>query len=439
MPSDEETELRISSDRWVCCLEIYRDSADSAPLYGTGFLVNFRDVAKKLIIVTAGHNIFDGGKRVHSIRISFSELLVPKIDPIVATEDRQLFVSEEYKSNSSKEADDYGLIVLDGEKVGGFAFSAIIPDSVLKDRATEANIVGYRAEGEKGLAKVSGRFEQVSERQISYRINAQPGLSGGPIWTDYAGCDTAIGIHNYGREPSQAGNTEGKKKLTGARCTRLTKDVLLVMATWIEGFPLNIPIYATIQSEKRYLKVSSPSSQGSEKACEPRPVVCCLLPGQDVPKFDIIPVQAPLCKKEAKKGQDDYDWGKYIYVVRITGTESFLGHTKVNANTPSDRSHLLRCYDWTKEILDAAAGPVGWILFRNKSRGGFYLLRTPDMRMTAMKPASLNEKEVQVLAFSHTTMPPIFACDRRREIGGEEGITFKELKEKDKTPAFSLA
>lgn len=78
--------------------------------------------------------------------------------------------------------------------MGGFAFSAIIPDSVLTDRATEANIVGYREEGEKGLAKVSGRFEQVSERQISYRINAQPGLRGGPIWTDYAGCDTAIGI-----------------------------------------------------------------------------------------------------------------------------------------------------------------------------------------------------------------------------------------------------
>jgi len=215
----------------------------------------------------------------------------------------------------------------------------------------------------------------------------------------------------------------------------LTKDIILYLATKTGGFRHNTPIYSQFETEpdKRYLKVSSGSVQGihgGKNATKPSTLVWKALQGDEPPKFDIIPVQAPSCTKETPEGDDDEYWEKYIYVispvVATHHTSSYLGHMRRKKGTPDDRNHLLVSREWTQ---NSAATDAGWILFRPKNRIGFHLLRTLDMGRTASKATQIDENEIEVLAFTNAIMPPKYACGRRCEIGGSEGLFFRSFKD----------
>jgi len=163
-----------------------------APFNGTGFLVNFRDLDQN-IIMTAGHNIFREKRRVTSIKIFFSEVLKVPNNTITATGD-QLIVSKEYESDPEDDIEDYGFIVFGNgkrdEKLGGMAFSALITDDSLKS-IKQGNVAGYL---NNKLERASGKFGPIRDKQLSYHIKTEQGISGGPVWVDYQRCDTVVGI-----------------------------------------------------------------------------------------------------------------------------------------------------------------------------------------------------------------------------------------------------
>ena len=142
--------------------------------------------------MTAGHNIFSQNQRVTSINVIFSDQLRQNPNFVIAT-GNQLFVSPEYEKDPENDVEDYGLIVLEGTKRGGYAFSALITDAELKNLKT-IYLAGYPTDGDKQLQKAGGNFNQIDDKQLSYGIETKPGMSGGPVWVDYLRLDTVIGI-----------------------------------------------------------------------------------------------------------------------------------------------------------------------------------------------------------------------------------------------------
>lgn len=143
--------------------------------------------------MTAGHNIFHEKKHVRSITVVFQKGLLQQDDVTkVTAEGNQLFVSEEFKNDPENDVEDYGLIVLGGRKLGGYAFSALITDVTLK-KINLIGLAGYSADLAK-LERGKSSLAQIGPRQLSYRVSTVPGMSGSPVWVDYQYCDTVIGI-----------------------------------------------------------------------------------------------------------------------------------------------------------------------------------------------------------------------------------------------------
>ena len=206
------------------------------------------------------------------------------------------------------------------------------------------------------------------------------------------------------------------------------------MVRWAGSLRLNVPIYTqvTSDSEKHYLRISNESPQGGRGSTLPRALVCIPLEGDQLPKFDIIPMQAPEITVEAPENEEDDNWERYLYVVSPVVPEghakSFLGHTSKNPGTPRDRKNILHLWPWSQE---EAAKKAGWILFRHKGRRGFSLMRTSDMGKTASSGGQVDREGLEVLAFSNLKLPQKYACGRRRETGDEDGLTFMTFNDNE--------
>lgn len=168
------------------------DGDDSGPTIGTGFLVNYRD-SEKHCIMTAGHNIISQEKnRVNRVEIKFPGGNIG----LHATGD-QCFVSQSYEAfpNEDNDVNDYGLIAVDRKenegKLGGFAFSTLIPRSNLN--TSQVFVYGYPQGG--ALQGNSSRLADVKPNQLFHDVATSPGVSGAPVWIKHRdGYSTAIGI-----------------------------------------------------------------------------------------------------------------------------------------------------------------------------------------------------------------------------------------------------
>jgi V8-like Glu-specific endopeptidase len=181
-----------SVERYTLNLTLINLLENGETSVGTGFLVNFRDSAKDCIM-TAGHNIVNKACSVNKIEASF-----PRGEKMTAL-GNQCFVSKIYKDNPDEvnDKDDYALIAVPpgDKKLGGFGFSAVIPENQLIQGSVF--VYGYASGG--GLqgfesSLVKGKLKE-KPRQLFHSVKTQPGVSGGPVWIkhqdDYY---TAIGI-----------------------------------------------------------------------------------------------------------------------------------------------------------------------------------------------------------------------------------------------------
>ncbi|RFU31367.1 hypothetical protein B7463_g4983, partial [Scytalidium lignicola] len=226
-------------NEWIVKLQFEQAGVTSC---GTAFYVNIPE-AKYHVILTAGHNLVDSTrKRSKNLRI-LSSVGEAKIEQKLL----KIFVSASYEKNPSQSnaENDYGAILISKERSGfgprGFGFSLKLGHDNLHGQ--EMNVSGYRVASEPGQPHEStGVCIRCGENQLKYDVVTEKGFSGSPVFIGYKGYETAIAIHNNGRERHGRG-------ANGSRGSRLNEYVLGEIFSWID-----------IGYRSKWLKVSQPKA-----------------------------------------------------------------------------------------------------------------------------------------------------------------------------------
>ncbi|OKL61294.1 hypothetical protein UA08_03759 [Talaromyces atroroseus] len=210
-------------------------------LNGTGFYVNLPG-AKEDIILTAAHNLISETKQ------RSTALCVLGSAPIAIPDGKFEICSKYEKNPGEKEAvNDYGAIfvprIANNQAKPGFGYSLKLGiDEDLKGRV---HVTGYKGREKKatptvpaGTASDLGELVESSGRyagdgsQLLYEADTEQGMSGSPVWVEYNGYPTVVGIHNHNSEKKKGKNADQDKKKKRNRGTQINLNVLRDVCRW---------------------------------------------------------------------------------------------------------------------------------------------------------------------------------------------------------------
>jgi len=181
---------------WICFLTIY--SGEQIARYGSGFAINLPSMINYTAIVTSGHCVYlrDNDKSKNS----YADKIIVKFpgEPDKTVQKSDLYASPEYIGQGNPDYD-YGLILITGERCGGFGWSSICPtDNRL------VTVCGYPVKDQ--LLKVyhrgtmwitGGAITKVEDGTVWYTNDTLPDMGGSPVYTWYGGYWTVVAVHSH--------------------------------------------------------------------------------------------------------------------------------------------------------------------------------------------------------------------------------------------------
>lgn len=199
---------------WRCVCQLIIEGLHGVKILGTGW------IGGPNTIFTAGHNLLDPSKGQKATKVWVFPGRAGTSAPYGYSLSTDFAVHPSW-STDMESKDDIGVIYVKepiGKKLGWFGF-ANYSDSKLA--ALIVNNAGYAVD--KPFATMwsnSGRVSTVDAGTIDYLIDTEGGQSGSPIFiVDQEGKRTVVGIHAYGRCPSNYG-------------VRITADVFRQLKQW---------------------------------------------------------------------------------------------------------------------------------------------------------------------------------------------------------------
>ncbi|KAH0498024.1 hypothetical protein TgHK011_005303 [Trichoderma gracile] len=200
--------------------------------HGTGFFVNLPSPTFD-VILTAAHNLIDVNKVLASnLMVIYADggaelatdfQICPQYVEILGTRPK----------SDERAKFDYGVILLPKDekikaKRQGLGLSLEIDSNDTLRSPKEVRVYGYGETGTGSYLRSSGPLKDVPDRrQLEYKVQTEPGMSGSPVWIPYGGQRIAVGIHNM--RPKNSGS--------GSRGARITAEVFRNLCDWAQvGF-----------------------------------------------------------------------------------------------------------------------------------------------------------------------------------------------------------
>ncbi|KAF7790150.1 hypothetical protein EIP86_001102, partial [Pleurotus ostreatoroseus] len=219
--------------RWVIKLE-WREGADIK--VGTGFFLNIPGSPAHDVLLTAAHNLVSPSNiPSQNLRAFLPRIQTDPADPSqswvtyeppYSVPQSATHVCASYDPSVPTYGTDWGFIRLPPDSALEYGFGYSIRLGYEERLLGDLNVTGYRADSKLGAPATStGVCVSCYDNQLEYRVQTEQGISGSPVWYEYKGRPTVVGIHNA-RPRSNHAKVSSRRTAPGSHGAFITLALL---------------------------------------------------------------------------------------------------------------------------------------------------------------------------------------------------------------------